>query len=256
VKLSFLILLFILTSCRSTLVPDRKEATKQDFSYLDVSGKYRLIHESKMIDRKVVTRNQLLADSGLVKKPLEKSIAVSLLGTVKDGKKRVLSLRPMASEFTVWLEGKKYSSRMKLDTKTKTMQVLLESPEKKWQGQQTIKFPSGKFFCFYSQIPECLFHLKFLSQARNNKTLRLPFIVIWDNYPFMEEQFAGVGSELFIPATLQFDGKVKELYRYLVEIGGQSVLYHFSKSFDLVKMSWIAQGITVVPVGQEANIDD
>jgi len=45
----------------------------------------------------------------------------------------------------------------------------------------------------------------------------------------------------------------KRILRFVVEVDGQSILYHFSKSFDLVRMFWIAQGISVIPPGEDST---
>jgi hypothetical protein len=60
-----------------------------------------------------------------------------------------------------------------------------------------------------------------------------------------------VGRNLFSQASIHFDKMEKDLLRYEVEIDGQLVLYYFSKEYDLVKIVWIAQGLTVLPPGEE-----
>src|SRR5690606_20341591 len=123
----------------------------------DVSGSYLFSRDIKMVKKKVVTRNQLM-QAGPSGKVLEKSIVVSQLGSIQEKNRRILTMRPYGSEFTVWLEGKKYSSRMQLNPRKKVMEVRLQSPNPKWQGLQEVPFPRGKYFCYYSQLPECLYH--------------------------------------------------------------------------------------------------
>lgn len=228
---------------------------KTTYSYVDVGGSFRFVRESKDIKKKLVTRGQLLDTKGSSSRVLEKSINVSQVGSIKSKDKRLLTVRPLASEFTVWLEGKKYTSRMKINTATKSMRVTLESPEAKWQGTSEIKFPQGKYFCFFNQIPECLYHNYLLNQAVENEGRTFGFYVVWDSWPFIQDQLTRVGKNLFAPASLKFDGEIKGQFRYIVEVEGQMVLYHFTKSFDLVKIAWIAQGITITPPGEEI-VDD
>lgn len=230
---------------------------KKSFAYVDVSGRYNFTREHKLINKnKLITRTQISSNQGSSLKPLEKSIMVSQLGTVSDKGRRSLVMRPYASEFTVWLEGKKYESKMRLDPRSKSMLVELNSPEEKWNGKSSVPVPKGKQFCFFSQIPDCLYHNLMLTRALEMKGEVFHFYVVWDSYPYIQEQFTGVGTKLFAPAVVKYDGQFKSLYRYSVEVDGQSMLYHFSKSFDLVRMFWIAQGVSIIPPGEEMTADE
>jgi hypothetical protein len=198
----------------------------------------------------------LIDAKGTQAKVLEKTVLVSQIGSIKSKKARLITVRPFASEFTVWLEGQKYTSRMRLNTKNKSLNVTLTSPEKKWQGTSEIQFPKGKYFCFYNQIPECLHFNSLLAQANTHRDLKYDFYMVWDSYPFIQDQLTRVGQSLFAPATLKFDGEINGQFRYIVEVEGQIILYHFTRNFELVKIAWIAQGITIVPPGEEIADDD
>jgi len=247
VKTIFLLFIFLGCSAMPTTTPLKQG--KSVYSYSDVSGSFYLQREVKTVKQKVITRNILL-DKVAGQKVLEKSVMVSQLGTVNDNDKRMLALRPVASEFSVWLEGKKYSSQMLLSPRKKAMVVKLDSPESKWNGTEEVPFPKGKYFCFFSQIPECLHQLQLLKLAMKNPNKSYEFFVIWESYPYVQEQLTGVGQTLFANAELKFEGTMQNQLRFEVEADGQIILYHFSKSFDLVKIAWIAQGITVVPPGE------
>ena len=246
--------LLTLASCAG-IFSGKPHEGKTIYSYVDETGKFKLQRETKTIQKKLVTRYQLFDTKGSASRVVEKSILVSQVGSIKAKDTRVMTVRPLASEFVTWLEGKKYSTKMQLDTATKSMKVTLDSPESKWKGTQLIKFPSGKYFCFYNQIPECLYHNYFLNLAREREET-LDFYVVWDAWPFIQEQLNRVGQQLFVPATLKFDGENNGLFRYIVEVEGQMILFHFSKSFDLVKVAWISQGITIAPPGQEIVEED
>ena len=241
--------LLILSGC-SNLTRGTPSEGKTIYSYVDGSGSYKLIRESKLLKQKIGTRIQLLDTKGGNQRVVEKSILISQIGSIKSRNKRLLTVRPSASEFTVWLEGKKYFSSMKLDPKNKSMKLTLDSPEKRWQGTSQVKFPAGKYFCFYNQLPECLYHNYLLILANENRDQKFDFIVVWDGYPYIQDQLTRVGKNLFASATLKFDGENKGLFRYIVEVEGQMILFQMSKSFDLVKVAWITQGITVAPPGQ------
>lgn len=246
--------LLIFSGCSRFKARGQRQEGKTLYSYTDVSGKFNLSREQKLLNQKLITRTQLSSsDTG---KPLEKSIMVSQLGSIQDKGARLVVLRPEASEFTIWLEGKKYSSVMKLDTKKKAMHLDLDSPEEKWKGSQTVPFPSGRAFCFYNQIPDCLYHNQFLKLAMERKNKTFSFVVIWDNYPYVQDLLTGVGGQLFSRADLRYEGKYEKLERFVVDVEGQQILYQFSNSLDLIKMSWVSQGITVVPPGQEAVTEE
>lgn len=239
-----------MASCSSVFHRDRPQDGKSIFSYLDESGSYKFIRESKVLDQKIVTRNQLVDKAGSGQKLLEKSVLVSRIGSIKNKNGRLLTVRPEASEYVVWIEGKKYFSKMQINPRNKSIKLNLESPVSKWQGTSEIIFPKGKYFCFFSQLPECLYHNHLLKNALDYDS-EFDFFVVWDGYPFIKDLYTGVGSKLFVPGTVKFDGEINGLFRYIVELEGQSILYQFSKSFDLVKMAWISQGVTIVPLGEE-----
>lgn len=248
-----LLCLILLNSCTSLVKSVSPKEGKSFYSYVDAAGKFTYGREHKLIKNKIVSRAQIILAQGGSQKILEKTITVSQLGTVKDKKSRVLVTRPYAAEFTVWLEGKNYSSKMRLDQANKAMLVELSSPEEKWRGNSSIPFPKGKQFCFFAQIPDCLYHNLYLSRALAKKNEGLSFWVVWEGYPYIQDQLVGVGKRLFSLATLKYEGEAKSQHRYSVEVDGQTVLYYFSKSFDLVRMLWIAQGISILPPGEEAE---
>lgn len=245
--------IFLVLSCGSILSKRSPKETKNSYAYLDSSGRFVYSREQKLIKNKLISRTQIASSEGNSQRPLEKSIMVSQLGSVKDTKGRSLVMRPYASEFTVWLEGKKYETKLRLDPKTKSMVVTLNSPEAKWKGQSLVPFPKGRQFCFYSQIPDCLYHNQYLIKSSDKKGETFPFYVVWDNYPYVQEQFSGVGSKLFAPAVLKYEGESKGVMKFMVEVDGQSILYHFSKSFDLIRMFWISQGVSIIPPNEEIN---
>lgn len=248
------ILLFLLIAAGCSTAGKPREG-KTSYSYVDASGSYRLVREAKEVKKRIVSRNQLMDTKGSQNRVVEKSVMLSQVGSIKSGKSRLLVVRPLASEFVVWLEGQKYTSKMQINEKSRSMRLTLNAPEARWKGTREIPFPRGKYFCYFNQIPECLYHNQLLSLALNGRNRKIDFYVIWDAFPFIQEQYSYVGKELFAPATIKYDGEFNKQHRYVVEVEGQMILYTFSKSFDLAKMAWIAQGITIAPPG-EAIVDE
>lgn len=253
-KLFLPFLLILISVACSRITDSGPREGKTFYSFTDVSGKYALNRETRFIKKRLVTRSQLIDLN--TKKVLEKSVTVSQVGTIQEGKSRVRTVRPMASEFEVWLEGKKHTAMMQLEPKKKSMAVRVDGPDTKIKGSSEISFPKAKYFCFYSQIPECLYHNQFLQRTYKNNDIALEFYVVWDSYPFIQEQLTGIGKGLFSVANLKFEGEVKKVLQFVVELEGQVIFYHFSKSYDLVKIAWVAQGITVVPPGEETSNED
>jgi hypothetical protein len=246
----------LLAGCRSSFLQGEPRLGKNTYSYVDESGSFNFIRESKLLDQKLVTRNQMVDKTGSGAKILEKSVLLSRVGSIQIKGSRLLTVRPEASEYTVWIEGKKYFSRMQINSTRKSMTLTLDSPEPKWKGTSEIPFPRGKYFCFFNQIPECLYHNYLLSNSKNADGKKMDFFVVWDNYPYISDLLTAVGSKLFAPASVKFDGEINHLFRYIVEIENQVILYQFSRSFDLVKVAWISQGITIAPPGQEIAEDE
>ncbi len=255
--MNFCVLFLLLISACSTIIGHGSpKQGKKTFSYTDASGTYVYTRETRLLKNKLIARTQISSAVGSAQKILEKSVMVTELGSVKSSNGRVLVSRPFASEFNVWLEGKRYDSKMRLDPRTKSLLVDLVSPEEKWKGRESYPVPKGTLFCFFSQIPECLYHNLLLSRSVDRPEETFSFYVVWDSFPYIQEQFSGVGMKLFAPAVLKYEGEQKSILRFTVDVSGQSVLYHLTKSFDLVRMLWVAQGISILPPGEEQTSSD
>jgi hypothetical protein len=250
--LSYVLILFII-SCSSS--HNRAPEGKSRYYYRDISGEYNYDRDTKSVKNKVVTRYQLSLSSDQTRRPLEKSIVVSEKGAVKVGKNNQVILRPMISQYTVWLEGKKHFSQLKTLVKEKSLEITMDSPEAKWKGVKKIKFPKGVQFCFFSQLPECLAHTGMMSKMVSRPHEKFPVTVIWDNYPYLLDQLTNIQNSVFARAEAYLDEEEKSLYRIAIDISGQTIFYHFSKSWELVRMSWVVQGITLMTPSEAAKID-
>ncbi len=160
----YFLFIFLFISC-SHLNPISPIDANKTYSYVDISGQYLLNRESKSIKNKLVTRIKLTPKNS--HKSVEKSVTLSQVGTVGHKSLRILTLRPFASEFEVWLEGKRYSTKMNIDIKSKSMKIETDglSKEHKWYGNHSIKFPNSQFFCYFNQLPDCLYQLGFLQSS-------------------------------------------------------------------------------------------
>lgn len=252
-KISTLFLFIILSACSTS--KQYSPEGKSKYIYRDVSGGYYYDRETKTVKNKIVTRYQLSSTSDQMKRPLEKSIVVSEKGTVKiEGKSRVI-LRPLMSQYTVWLEGKKYFSQLKTLIKEKSLEITMDSPETRWKGIKKVKFPTGAYFCYFSQLAECLTHTGLLGKMVARPHEKVAITLIWDNYPYLIDQLTNIQDSVFARAEVYLDEEEKTLYRIGLDVTGQTIFYHFSKSWELVKMSWIPQGITLMTPREAAKLE-
>ncbi|MFP5459123.1 MAG: hypothetical protein ACLGG7_10345 [Bacteriovoracia bacterium] len=219
------------------------------YAYRDVSGTFELSREVRLEKAKLATRVQIYNSTSSGEKLLEKTFAISAIGSVQTRAGRSLAIRPEHSQHTVWLEGKKYFSQLKLNPRTKKLEALLESPESRWNGRKDIAVPKGRVFCFYSQLPECLVAGNMLALAKSSKG-PLRFFVVWDSWPYHQEHFTGLGPAAFVRASLSLEGRQQGHTRYIVEINGQLLNLHFSKEGSFIRMFWTTQGISIMPPGE------
>jgi hypothetical protein len=238
-KVILFLILVSLTSCSLPTIKNKFQDSKNIFSFKDKTGSYYLDREVRLKGTQIVVRRKITPQMKR-ELTLEKTIAVSQVGSI--GKKRVPSMRPVVAQHTIWFEKQKYMSQIKVNTKKRALEVVMESPEEKWNGKKTIPFPRGKVFCFFSQIPECVKVHGFLGENPKGKEL----YIIWDSYPYQIETFEGVGSGPFQSAIFEFNGVDEKSKRYTLNLGNQLIFYHFNYDNEFEKMYWISQGISMV----------
>ena len=235
----FLILLLLL-SCAGTKTTQRtivKSGVKK-FILTDGSGKFHVERQVKISGKKILTRS-ILTDWKNPNQILEKSVTASLAGRLRNGE---FSLLPQASQFSVWFDKKLYFSQVKVNKSKKTIEVLKKSPEAKWSGSEEVKAPAGKYFCFFSSLPECVISLNLLIKSRKGK---IPIFLIWDSYPYYGEQYQGLSAELISLTQFSFANMVENSLRFELDIGNQIIFYHFDKNLNFEKMFWVSQGISL-----------
>lgn len=211
------------------------------------AGKFVVYRESglkKGTNQFVVKRTVLPSDEDK-SKILERSIAISTLGKLKNG---LAILRPETSEFNVWFSGKKYSNRMKLDSKGKKLVVELDSPESQWTGSKSYEFPNpNSIYCFYSQLIECVAVTGFFSKAKESGFGQMNFYIIWDGFPYFHEQYLNLNQDVFAQAQLEFDeAKSDGQLKFSLSVDNQAIFYVLDKKLKLIKKFWVAQGMSML----------
>jgi hypothetical protein len=243
--LFFAIALLTLVSCSSTDPSNIKKELghkEEKYSYSDKNGQFMLRSMAgfNKKEKSFFTKQSLEMLNKTQDNSLEQSIAFSQLGMVK---KRRMILRPKNSEYNVWFDGKKFSSKLKVIPAKKMVELTMESPEVKWNGVKQFKFPSTKIpTCFFSQIVECA---KVMGLLKTQK--KMSFYVLWEGYPYLNETFSDFPMELFSRAELEYEGKLnQDEKRFSLQVAGQSIAYILDKNNKLKKMFWISQGISMV----------
>lgn len=231
-----LIGLVFLAAC-STSKTNKNYNRVELYYYQDATGQYVYKRENKKNKSRLINRIQLF-DPENSKEALETSIIVSKLGRV--GKSS--ALLPVISQYSIWFSKKKFFSQIKVNKKTKSLDITLKSPEKKWNGQKSIPFPSGKIFCFFNQLPECVKAHKLL--VRKTKE-QIPLTIIWDAYPYQTEIYEKINDSPFTTARFYLYEVTKREIKYALNLGNQVIFYHFNMELEFTKMFWIPQGISI-----------
>lgn len=241
-KFFFFVTFLFLTSCAelSKNSSERLKNSSWTYNLKDRTGEYRLRRLVKVVGSKIATKNEVLSNE-LSKGPLEKTVIVSELGSVKSKNGRRPALRPTASEHVIWFDKKRYFTSMSVDTKNKSLEVRMESPDKEWTGSKSFSFPKGSAFCFFSQIPECVQAHGYLRERKSPKEIQ----VVWDSYPYHSELYNGISKGPFVKGVWAYDKVVDGNTRFGLLIEGQLILYDFNETQELRNVYWVAQGYSL-----------
>ena len=212
------------------------------YRWQDASGLAYWRREVGMDTQKHLVAKSLLYTPDLgPEQAVEKAIIFSTVGQIHGHP----VLRPWRAQYRVWLEGQEYFSEQQLDLARRKMMLHLRSPQAAWNGIQEVAFPAGKIFCYVGQLTECLKEQGFLGKAIQRRTGRLNLHLIWESYPFVQEQYPAI-NQLFTPAVVEYDGELGPgLPRFSVSFAGQVFFLVVNERGQLEKFFWVAQGITV-----------
>lgn len=237
ISYSSLFLIFFL-ACSSSRNAVLSGSSNKTFILKDRSGEFLYKRDIKIKNGEIATRVTVMSPTN-TSQVAEKTVTVSKIG--KNSKSKIL--RPEISQHSIWYEKEKYFSQLKTNIQKRSLSVLMESPEEKWQGAKQIRYPQGRIFCFFSQIPECV---KFYGMLNNDPSSGFSIVVIWDNYPYQVEAYNNIGESPFQSAAFRFESEYKGTFRYKLEMSNQIIFYEFDVNREFDKMYWIAQGITLV----------
>lgn len=225
---------FILLSCSHFKNDPKKTQKKYDFK--DATGVFSLEKDLVQEESKLISRTKLIANQKLV----EKTFAISEYGGRGGG---LSPVRPFVSQYLSWFEGKRYFSQIKLDLQRKKLNVLVKSPEQRWNGKSEFSFPRGKIFCFKSQLIECLKKSGALGLVDQGRKVKL--YIVWDSFPFHQELYSGFSHSPFSAAVVYGENN-KNKKRYIVEVNNQPLIFELENGIIIKEMYWIAQGIQMI----------
>lgn len=226
--------------------PIATSVSKQQFELKDKSGTLKLERESGPVSKSksIFAVKRVLKDDE--NKVLEQSVVLSRLGSIKG---KISILRPEKSQYTVWFDGKEYSTITQIDTKNKSLAMTFNSPEEQWKGQKTISFPKkGMIYCYFSQLMECVMASGFVHKAIDSGNGEMNLHVIWEGYPYIQQQYIGIPDEVFSSATFNYDGENERgLRRFSLNIknSNQIIFYQLNKQDELKGVFWPAQGLSI-----------
>ena len=252
----YLVFLGIFFSCSSFVKKDtgslqkfQTPVYKKKYELMDKSGRfsvYRQVGKSKK-DKNYVVKKRVYFQ-GEKERAIEQSIAIATPGRLKN----INIVRPLVAQYAVWLNKKKYFSELKLDVKSKSIVLRMKSPEKQWNGIQKIQFPQGTgVFCFFSMIVECAAATGFIKKAIQKGHGKMRFHIIWDGYPYIQEQYQYLPDEVFSSAELVFEGNGEnEEKKFSLSTGKQTIFYIVQPEGVLKKIFWISQGMSMVEVNK------
>ncbi len=244
-----IIILVFLSSCNSTIQHRTKSVAvgTNKYNYEDKTGQYLLIRSTNIDkkDAKLVTRKQLELKNKSKDNILEQSITIANPGLIK---RKNAILRPEEAQFQIWFEGKKYTSSLKIDTKNKAFELKTNGPTSADNRTRKISFPkSQKYFCFFSQLTECLSFNGFIQKSIKEEKGSVRLYLIWDGYPYFQEAYNDLPNELFSDVEFRYDGKISnDEFRFILNISNQSIFFIVSEVADLKKMFWISQGVSMI----------
>ena len=252
IKILFLCLSISGCASKPTVSAPAGHSGKQTFEMRDKSGLFRLTRESGAVanSKKIQAVKQIVKDSSGV--TLERSVVMGRVGSLKG---KVSILRPEKSEYVVWFDAKEYSNRIEIDPKLKALVVNLKSPEAEWSGEKVFQFPPGTgAYCFFSQMIECAQVMNFIPKAIAAGGGSMNLHIVWEGYPYFQQQYIGIPDDLFTAATFTFDGEnEKGMRRFSLSLANsnQIIFYHLHKDNSISAIFWPAQGLSIGSHGSE-----
>ena len=246
--LLFLVLISTYSCAYFKVINAKKSETQKlqgnlKYEFVDTMGSFVKLRQKGLDNEKNIIVKSKIFFEGKEEKPVEKLISISSKQKLQ---KDLRLLQPRKSEATYWFDGHKYKSTIVFDETRRQFLVQSRSTDKTWN--KTYKFPLGKkikAYCFFSQVVECAISSGFFLKSRLAKSGAMNMDIVWDGYPFFNEQYLKNKREIMSRGKLSYSGKeAAGIHKYSLNIDGQMINYFIYEDKYLAKMFWVSQGIS------------
>ena len=240
--------LFFLSSCayfsKVQTPPQLEDKKFDDYKLVDETGTFQLKRTKGFTAGKQFVVKKMLFGIDDLEKEIEQSITISTPRKI-NGKTNIFE--PQRSESVYWFDGGKYKTTLVFDRANKRITVKLDSPERKWNGEKFTEIANTKaVYCFFAQLVECVARTSFFNLSRDKKVGEMHFYVLWDGFPYFNEQYLNASERVISPALLRYMGPTKEGHiKYELEVEGQVIFFVIYQDTHLAKMYWVSQGLSL-----------
>jgi hypothetical protein len=169
---------------------------------------------------------------------LERFISIS---TAKKFNEKTSYLSPKVSESIFWLDKKRHKSFLKVNNKT--LEITSSIQSKIYKKSSEVIEPN-RVHCFYSQLVECIATTNFFELSARKKLGAMNFNIIWDGYPFFNEQYLNQSNNAVQRARMVYVEDSKGMIKYQLEVDDQILFYFLDNKFRLKNFYWVAKGIS------------
>tara|TARA_B100000927_G_scaffold273096_1_gene251228 strand:+ start:526 stop:1278 length:753 start_codon:yes stop_codon:yes gene_type:complete len=239
------IFVLFLSSCAYLEVIGQKQTDpsslkdKASFSYNDVSGQYKLNKQfGQNKSGEFILKKELRASAS--PKYLERFLSIT---TKKKFGKRTEYLFPKVSESIFWFDQKKHKSLIKING---SHVEVVSSVDRTVYKKEKILMENGRLHCFFSQLIECAATTNFLGISAQKKLGSMSLNIIWDGYPFFNEQYLNQTNSIIQRARISYMSELNGLIKYQLEVDDQVLFYFIDSNFKTKKFYWVSKGISQV----------
>ncbi len=243
--MNFLLILFCLFFCGCSSITSSGSKVNHSFNLQDVSGEYKVFSEEGSKESRYYLKEIVYPKEKKKEDWVEKKTIVSFLRKIRSKKKEeIFQLYPSWAQNEVWIEGIKFFSQLKIDSKKKRVEEISYQGDKEKLSSFVQAFPDEKgVYCFFSQVMSCGKVIGFLEKAIEKNVGKFHLYLLMDGHPFINEQYS-LPTELIFPAELIYLGSEKgERYRFSLQFSGETILYDLDEEMNLVKKVWVSQGL-------------
>ena len=247
IKNSLLLILIIGCSSKNPIQNYTKiPRYSKNYQLVDKSGTFFLHREAGNGKNKTFLLKSKVFNTDRTK-VLEESVMVSKLGFYKN----IMMARPIKSLYNVWFESKKYQTKTDIIPSKKLLNLKLKSPEEQWNGKKEIKLINTNLtYCYFSEVIDCAFISGFIKKAIELENGSMNLVVVWEGFPYIQEQYLNLPKKILTKSVLSYDGKNKTgEYRFSLDLGSQKILYFVDiKKGTFNKLFWVSQGLTIIEI--------